>query len=208
MFRHRAYSDSRRKLPPKIDFTKIEDPLLSQAGLYDTQATTSSPSSPQREASSHHDKISCSPVATRSDTPPLDADEGSDEEDYETTESESHLILHTQVSDISILYHSALTNVSRKVYALAEKYDIPDLKTLAKRKFEIAVACYYDAPELAEAIELVYSNTVDSDRGLRGVVLQLFKLHPLLATTQDIFAVIKETPTLALDLWKVERGLL
>lgn len=91
---------------------------------------------------------------------------------------------------------------------MAEKYDIPDLKTLAKRKFEIAVACYYDAPELAEAIELVYSNTVDSDRGLRGVVLQLFKLHPLLATTQDIFAVIKETPTLALDLWKVERGLL
>lgn len=112
MFRHRAYSDSRRKLPSKIDFTKIEDPLLSQAGMYNTQATTRPPTSPQREASSHQDKISCSPAATRSDTPPLDADEGSDEEDYETTESESHLILHSQVSDISILYRSALTNVS------------------------------------------------------------------------------------------------
>lgn len=94
------------------------------------------------------------------------------------------------------------------MYALAEKYDIPALKTLAKRKFEVAVACYYDAPELAEAIERVYSSTIDSDRGLREVVLQLFKLHPQLANTQDIFAVIKETPTLAMDLWKVERGLL
>lgn len=137
-------------------------------------------------------KTSRSPQqTTRSSTPPLEADCTSDEDECEdSTESESHLLLHTQV------------------YALAEKYDISALKQLARRKFEMSAACYYDAPELADAIEYVYTSTIDSDRGLRDVVLQLFKSHPQLANTQDVFGVIKGTPSLALDLWKVERGLL
>lgn len=209
MFRHRAYSDARRRTPQKIDFSQIEDPLLSQAGLYTSQDTSSSVGSPSSKVHSHPDKSPRSPTAHSSDTPPLDFDEGSDEEDYETTESESHLILHTQVRGDPFPDPPKADHVDfPQVYALAEKYDIPALKSLAKRKFEVAIACYYDAPELAEAIERVYASTIDSDRGLREVVLQLFKLHPQLANTQDIFEVIRETPTLALDLWKVERGLL
>lgn len=98
MFRHRAYSDARRKLPSKIDFTKIEDPLLSQAGLYNTPVLASPVVLPQGEARSTPDKQQSSPTASRSNTPPLEADDGSDDEGFETTESESHLILHTQVS--------------------------------------------------------------------------------------------------------------
>lgn len=98
MFRHRAYSDARRKQPQKIDFTQIEDPLLSQAGAYASQHDEGPVDSPQREAHAHPDKLPHSPTTTRSDTPPLEADEGSDEDDYENTEAESHLILHTQVS--------------------------------------------------------------------------------------------------------------
>lgn len=198
MFRHRAYSDVRKKATKKLDLTQIQDPLLAQAGFYNTpEDPITPPGSSHGEARSSFDfadKAPRTPPKARSGTPPLEADLGSDEEeyeeDYESTEYESHLLLHTQV------------------YALAEKYDIPSLKQLAKRKFEMAVACYYDAPELADAIEFVYTSTVDSDRGLRDVVMQLFRNHPQLANTQDVFAVIKETPTLALDLWKVERGLL
>ncbi|EGP89096.1 unnamed protein product [Zymoseptoria tritici ST99CH_1A5] len=190
MFRHRAYSDLRKKPSKKIDFSQIEDPLLAQAGYY----PISKVSTPKDTAAStdFSRKSSRSPTKGRSFTPPLQSDHGSEDEEAEddTTEAQSHLILHTQV------------------YALAEKYDIPSLKQLAKTKFEVAAACYYDAPELADAIESVYSTTVDSDRGLRGVVLQLFKRHPQLANTQDVYAVIKDTPALALDLWKVERGLL
>ena len=94
-----------------------------------------------------------------------------------------------------------------RVYALAEKYDIPSLKHLAKNKFEMAMACYYDSPEFADAIEEVYCSTIDSDRGLRDIVLETFKCHPQLASTQDVYAVIKETPTLALELFKLERGI-
>ena len=78
---------------------------------------------------------------------------------------ESHLVLHTQV------------------YALAEKYDIPSLKQLARSKFEMAMACFYDSPDFADAIEEVYCSTIDSDRGLRDIVLEAFKSHPQLAST-------------------------
>ena len=90
---------------------------------------------------------------------------------------------------------------------LSVKYDIPALKSLAKRKFEMAMACFYDSPEFADAIEEVYCSTIDNDRGLRDVVLQAFRSHPQLCGTQDVFSVIKRTPTLAFELWKVERGI-
>lgn len=132
-------------------------------------------------------------MKTRQQTPPLEASNGSDYESYDEDdvvgEEESHLLLHT------------------RVYSLAEKYDIPSLKALAQRKFEMAMACYYDSSEFAEAIEEVYCSTIDSDRGLRDVVLQAFRSHPALATTQDVYGVIKETPTLAFELFKIERGL-
>ncbi|PPJ51972.1 hypothetical protein CBER1_10703 [Cercospora berteroae] len=186
MFRHRAYTN-RKVTPSKIDFSQIEDPLLAQAGFYDKQ------NSPSRSRTNSSSAKQPPTTAHRPDTPQQgsqhDGEEGYAEED-DNTECESHLVLHTQV------------------YALGEKYDIPSLKQLARQKFEMAAACYYDAPELAEAIELVYQSTVDTDRGLRDIVLQLFRRHPQLANTQDIYAVIKETPGLALDLWKVERGLL
>lgn len=187
MFRHRAYTN-RKATPNKIDFSQIEDPLLAQAGFYDKQ---NAPSRSRTNSSSA--KQPPPTTAHRPDTPQQGSQcdsEGNYAEDNDDTESESHLVLHTQV------------------YALGEKYDISSLKQLAKQKFEMAAACYYDAPELAEAIALVYQSTVDTDRGLRDIVLQLFRRHPQLANTQDIYAVIKETPGLALDLWKVERGLL
>ena len=118
-----------------------------------------------------------------------DDDDDDDEGDYEdSTESESHLLLHT------------------RVYELGERYDIPSLKQLARQKFEIAMACYYDSPEFADAVEEAYYSTVDTDRGLRDIVLQAFRAHPQLTTTQDVFAVIKDTPSLALELFKLERG--
>jgi hypothetical protein len=68
----------------------------------------------------------------------------------------------------------------------------PALKDLAKSKFEMAMACYYDSPEFADAIEDVRPSTTT---GLRDVVLQAFRSHPRLASTQDVSGVIKRTPT-------------
>ncbi|PNS20322.1 hypothetical protein CAC42_5772 [Sphaceloma murrayae] len=123
------------------------------------------------------------PTRSRSET----ASESDEYDEYET--DQSHLLAHT------------------RVYSLADKYNIPALKSLAQTKLEVAMACFYDSPEFADAVEEVYSSTVDSDRGLRNIVIQAFRTHPELVHTQDVYAVIKSTPTLALDLWKTERGL-
>jgi hypothetical protein len=194
VFRHRAVSEARRKLPKKLDLSLICDPLLQAAGVY----TPDSPASPMNESRVAFDipgKVPRSPVKSRAQSPTL-ADDEAEYDSYEEEEDEeeepedlTHLLLHT------------------RVYALAEKYDIPALKELARRKFEMAMACDYDSPELPEAIEEVYDSTLDTDRGLRDIVLQLLASHPQLATTPDVHAVIKETPALAYDLFKVERGI-
>jgi hypothetical protein len=112
VFRHRALSNERRRLPKKLDLTGC-DPLLAAAGCY-------SPDSPISPATSAVDGTSAfdiaegkaprSPIRTRARTPPLVADGESDYESYDEDddepEDESHLLLHT------------------RVYALAEKYDV------------------------------------------------------------------------------------
>lgn len=80
------------------------------------------------------------------------------------------------------------------------------MKHLAKERFESTLACCYDAPDLAQAIEEVYHATDASDRCLRDIVLQAFRCHPQLAIVSDIYEVIKATPQLAFELYKVERG--
>lgn len=205
VFQHRA-QDAQRQRPQKIDFSKIEDPLFAQAAAC-APPTPSTPSNDEQNPFSQHQRNSTSNVAgsprstndskaknvgrlahDASNSSDHSEDESClDEEEYET--DDSHLLTHT------------------RVYALAEKYDIPSLKGLAKCKFEEACACWYDSPEFADAIEEVYCSTIDSDRGLRDVVLQAFRSHPQLASTQDVFAVIKRTSALAFELWKVERGI-
>lgn len=195
-FRHRTLSDARRKLPKKLDLSHIQDPLLEAAGYY----TATSPVSPTGSASfdlSGKTAPASPTTKARMPTPPF-SDAGSDtdwsdaderEEEVVVADDPSHLLLHT------------------RVYALAEKCDVPALKALAKRKFEVAVACHYDSPDLPDAIEEVYCSTLDTDRGLRDVVLRLFYTHPQLATTPDIRALIQQLPTLALELFKIERGI-
>lgn len=191
-FRHRARSDARRRLPKKLDLSHIEDPLLTLANSCSPEEP--SPVSPVDSLNGFEIPDGKAQLArTFSNTPSLEPDLESDTEsidDLDTLpETESHLLLHT------------------RVYALAEKYDIPTLKSLAKRKFEMEMACFYDSPEFAEAIEDVYCSTIDTDRGLRDVVLEAFKNYPQLASTQDVYTVIHSTPSLQRELWKLEMGL-
>lgn len=191
-FRHLARSDSRRKAPKKLDLSAIEDPLLSMAGNYVPATPSTPPPASPTECQLPEGKTRSPKVGPATPPPDLDSDAGSiasEQYEEEEPEAEPNLVQHT------------------RVYALAEKYDIPSLKQLAKNKFEMAMACWYDSPEFADAIEEVYCSTIDSDRGLRDIVLETFKCHPQLASTQDVFSVIKDTPTLAMELFKVERGI-
>lgn len=59
-----------------------------------------------------------------------------------------------------------------KMYIISDKNDIPALKELATRKYEKAVSKAWNHTIFSEAAELLWDNTVDSDRLLRGVVVR------------------------------------
>ncbi|KAF4459178.1 speckle-type poz [Fusarium albosuccineum] len=64
-----------------------------------------------------------------------------------------------------------------KVYALAEKYAIEDLKAVALKKFRIEAKEHWQSQDFIDAIQEVYTSTVDSDRGLRDVLVGIICLH-------------------------------
>jgi hypothetical protein len=62
-----------------------------------------------------------------------------------------------------------LTNI--QVYALAEKYDIHGLKTLARTKYLTLSAPYIFVCNAGELIESVFTTTPDQDAGIRAPLI-------------------------------------
>ncbi|KAK5992066.1 hypothetical protein PT974_05463 [Cladobotryum mycophilum] len=87
-----------------------------------------------------------------------------------------------------------------KVYALAEKYDIPDLKKIALRGFQLLSNCNaYNKVEFANVCELAYTTTVDSDRGLRDAIIKTLYDNPKALDEEHIQAMLKQVPELSYD---------
>ena len=63
------------------------------------------------------------------------------------------------------------------VYAVAEKYDIPDLKDLAKSKFLTLATSKWPHVDLYAVLETIFSTTPDGDMGLRQIVLDICRQH-------------------------------
>ena len=63
------------------------------------------------------------------------------------------------------------------VYAVAEKYDIPDLKDLAKAKFQNLAWSKWPHDNFYTLAEAVFSTTPDTNMGLRQVVLDICEKH-------------------------------
>jgi hypothetical protein len=94
-----------------------------------------------------------------------------------------------------------------RVYALAEKYQIAGLKSLAKRKFAAQVALHHSSTEFPSAMLEVYESTVESDRGLRDVITQTFRRNPEIARRKDVCEVVRQSPELAYELFRMAWGL-
>lgn len=58
-----------------------------------------------------------------------------------------------------------------KVYIIADKYDVPELKKLAATKFENAVSTDWNTESFSLSIELIYESLPDSDRVLKNIAL-------------------------------------
>lgn len=56
-----------------------------------------------------------------------------------------------------------------QMYAIADKYGLPDLKNSAKEAFQRLILKECDNASLSETASLVYSLTPEGDRGLRDI---------------------------------------
>ncbi|GME35200.1 btb poz-like protein [Neofusicoccum parvum] len=198
--------------PGKLDLALVEDPLLAQAhaqssdgAISATEIPSNAPASPLTPPHSNERidyfssidaKLPLSPTADaqHADDDRLDCSYESESEDESSSDqAPSHLVVHA------------------KVYAIAEKYGITGLKSLARRKY--ASQLFEDShwstrtAEFAESIMEVYESTVDTDRGLRDLVIQAFREHPELARSRDIELVIRDTPGAAWELFRLGWGL-
>ncbi|KAK3304904.1 uncharacterized protein B0T15DRAFT_486366 [Chaetomium strumarium] len=88
-------------------------------------------------------------------------------------------------ADIKRLDAGALATHTR-IYALAEKYLIRGLKTVAVRKFKAEVT-------------IAYTSAIEDDRGLRDVVVETLYNHPHWLDKEEVRDVMKELGPLMYD---------
>ena len=69
------------------------------------------------------------------------------------------------------------------------------------------MAAHFDSAELPEACQEAYETTIDTDRGLRDVVIHTFRSHPDLSLRKDVEMAVRETPGLAFELFRMASGL-
>lgn len=89
----------------------------------------------------------------------------------------------------------------------SNRYGIFGLKTLACNKFAQELSIHLDSSEFPEACQEAYETTFHTDRGLRDIIIQAFRANPGLSLRQDMELVIRETPSLAFELFKMASGL-
>ena len=76
------------------------------------------------------------------------------------------------VNDDDMISHRK-NMINIRVYALAEKYNIPALKDLAKTKFETCVtAREIQTTRLTEIVDSIFDSTYETDPGLRDVIIR------------------------------------
>jgi hypothetical protein len=100
------------------------------------------------------------------------------------TKSVEQLVSATQYTGVStfekprntIEVNEPLT-IHATMYALADKYHVNGLAEVAKAKFEACVRHHVDSEDFVNAVQLAYSSTPESNRGLRDAVVNAFLVH-------------------------------
>jgi speckle-type POZ protein len=87
-----------------------------------------------------------------------------------------------------------------KVYSIADKYDVPMLKSQAREKFEKVAETCWNMDDFPHALTEIYSSTPRTDRGLRDLAVEIVcRQIKTLLEKQDFQTVLDETLGLAAD---------
>lgn len=110
------------------------------------------------------------------------------------------------LDELHLVEDPLLNNV--QVYAIAEKYDMPQLKELARGRVQFTAkqpSIYSDTVDFSEVVKTVFDSTPASDTGLRNIIIQccidhiqeIFQDLTLMETIMDIgplsFAIMMKT---------------
>jgi hypothetical protein len=95
------------------------------------------------------------------------------------------------------------------MYALGDKYQVDGLSQLAKEKFESCLHHHAHSEDFITAVQLAYSSTPDTNRGLRDVVLSAFRTQFNIDITkmpgaEDKLDTIDELSFLLIKAWPVK----
>ncbi|KAF2868100.1 hypothetical protein BDV95DRAFT_157794 [Massariosphaeria phaeospora] len=177
---------STQQKPKKFNLAMVEDPLLATAYA----ANMSTPMTPPDDQTNQFDtggtsKLPDSPMADQFMEDPFESVNIETSVDVE----KPYLVTHA------------------KVYAIAEKYGISGLKSLARKKFAHQLELHLDSAEFPEACQEAYETTIDTDRGLRDILIQTFRAHRDLTLRKDVELAVRDTPGLAFELFRMASGL-
>ncbi|KAF4485943.1 hypothetical protein CGGC5_v005862 [Colletotrichum fructicola Nara gc5] len=90
-----------------------------------------------------------------------------------------HISQSPKLEDTNSTHISCLL-LHAKVYAAAEKYAIGGLKDLAVAKLKTTAIQDWDPTAFLDAASEAYTSTIDTDRGLRDAVIEVFRAQDLL----------------------------
>ncbi|KAI4202519.1 MAG: hypothetical protein LQ350_002462 [Teloschistes chrysophthalmus] len=83
--------------------------------------------------------------------------------------------------------------VNAGMYIMGDRYNLLELKDLAKAKFTTALQSSWDKENLPEVIRTIYDNTLPSDRGLRDCLVPIFKAHKATLRARPAFMQLVRT---------------
>jgi len=89
-----------------------------------------------------------------------------------TVSSKSSTVVQIQPNMVEVV--NPLT-IHATMYALGDKYQVEGLGELAKVKFESCLAEHAQSEDFVNAVQIAYSSTPDSNRGLRDAVVKAFR---------------------------------
>jgi hypothetical protein len=82
--------------------------------------------------------------------------------------------LRKTAEEVQVL--SPLT-IHAAMYALGDKYQVQGLSQIAKEKFESCLHHHANSSDFVSAVQVAYTSTPESNRGLRDAVLSAFRAH-------------------------------
>lgn len=98
---------------------------------------------------------------------------------------------------------SAALLLNSRVYIIAELYDVPQLKELAKNKYQELVLAEWTSLSFVASLKLMYESTPESDRMLKDVAIKAAAGHIRELVDRGEFAALcKENGEIAFDILK------